>query len=383
MSPLLTPLTNGVASNTPAGSQVSLTAAAAHPGGAALFYLPDFGSAGAVTALVIISQLVALALTIAGSSHGQPFFIDLASNALVMLWMTLSSACILTAVRPILRQQSTAMASCFSFGLVMATIALLSETIFRVGEYYTVSRLLDSTGFFPALRWEFLARNLALGALITAGLLRYFYVAHQWRRNVEREAEARITALQARIRPHFLFNSMNTIAALTRTDPAAAESAVEDLADLFRASLGNPAEAISLEQELEVTRVYQRMEQQRLGTRLQVDWQMDNMPLHTRIPGLTIQPLLENAIYHGIEPRPEGGTVTVAGEHSNDMVTITVSNPLPVAAAPRSGGHRIALDNIRQRLELAYGSRARMEIDSATDCFRVLIGFPVSGLGHV
>ena len=127
-------------------------------------------------------------------------------------------------------------------------------------------------------------------------MLRYFYVTHQWRSNLESVAESRFAALQARIRPHFLFNSMNTIASLTRSDPAAAERAIEDLADLFRASLGNSNEPISLEQELEVTRVYQRMEEQRLGDRLKVDWQLDNVPMQTRVPGLTIQPLLENAI---------------------------------------------------------------------------------------
>jgi two-component system sensor histidine kinase AlgZ len=379
----LMPSTNGVVTNTLVGSRPALTAATAQPDSAALGYLPDFAAASTVTALVIISQLVALALTIAGSAAGQSFFLALASKALVMLWMTLSSACVLTAARPVLGRQSTAVATCFSIGLILATIALLSEGTYRIGDYYAQSRLLDTTSFFPALRLEFLARNLALGALITAGLLRYFYVTHQWRRNVEREAAARISALQARIRPHFLFNSMNTIAALTRTDPAAAESAVEDLADLFRASLSNPSAAISLEEELEVTRVYQRMEQQRLGARLKVAWDIDGIPLQTLVPGLTIQPLLENAIYHGIEPRPEGGTVTVSGSHTDDMVTITVSNPLPTAAAQRSGGQRIALDNIRERLELAYGSRARMEIDNATDVFRVLIGFPVTGLKRV
>ena len=99
---------------------------------------------------------------------------------------------------------------------------------------------------FPVNHWEFLARNLAIGALVSMAVLRYFYVTHQWVTNMQREAQSRVTALQARIRPHFLFNSMNTIAALTRTNPGAAEQAVEDLADLFRASLSNPGESITL-----------------------------------------------------------------------------------------------------------------------------------------
>ena len=210
-------------------------------------------------------------------------------------------------------------------------------------------------------------------------VLRYFYVIDQWRRNVRLEAESRYTALQARIRPHFLFNSMNTIAALTRRDPAAAEQAIEDLADLFRASLGKPGEPISMEQELEIARVYQRMEEQRLGDRLKVDWNMHDVPMDSRVPGLTIQPLLENAIYHGIEPLADGGLIRVEGAADDGMITISISNPLaPAHQRPAGHGHRLALDNIRQRLELVYGERARLEVESLADQFRVLIGFPAA-----
>jgi two-component system sensor histidine kinase AlgZ len=258
-------------------------------------------------------------------------------------------------------------------------MALLSEAVYWLGQNFPRVGNSMENWLFPADRWEFLSRNLAIGAMVSAAALRYFYVTHQWRTNTQREAQSRITALQARIRPHFLFNSMNTIAALTRIDPAAAEQAVEDLADLFRASLSNPGASISLEEELEIARVYQRMEEQRLGERLAVDWQLGDVPLATRVPGLTIQPLLENAIYHGIEPLAEGGTVTISGETGADMVTITVSNPLAPANKRRaSQGHQIALDNIRQRLELAYGERARLEVEQADDHFSVQVGFPVA-----
>lgn len=341
-------------------------------------YLPDFSSAGAVIALVLITELFALALTLARGVGTSGFFLELARCSLLMQWMTLTSAAVLTLLRPVLARQGTVAATAFSLGLVTACIAVVAELVYRFAEYFAVTRLVSMANLFPAAHWEFLLTNLLLGLLIAAAVLRYFYVTHQWRSNVEREAQSRISALQARIRPHFLFNSMNTIAALTRTDPDAAEKAVEDLADLFRASLSNPGESISLEQELEVARVYERMEAQRLGSRLRVDWQLGDVPLQARIPGLTIQPLLENAIYHGIEPRADGGTVTVTGAADGDMLTITVSNPLPESGTPRQSGNRIALDNIRQRLELAYGKRARMEVESAADRFRVLIGFPLN-----
>ena len=197
--------------------------------------------------------------------------------------------------------------------------------------------------------------------IVTALLLRYFFVTHQWQKHVRAEAHSRIQALQARIRPHFLFNSLNTIAALTRSDPKRAEEAVEDLADLFRATLRDSHSPLRLKEELELTRIYQRIEALRLGDRLAVTWDVGALPMRAFVPGLTVQPLLENAIYHGIEPLEHGGTVTVSGRVVGGEVEIVVSNPLrrtPRAGEQRSG-NRLALDNIRQRLELAYGGRGR------------------------
>ncbi|MGI9308005.1 MAG: sensor histidine kinase [Gammaproteobacteria bacterium] len=342
-------------------------------------YLPDFGAAKAVFALVLISQLVAVVLSLASDPLAENYFVELARISVLTLWMTLTAACLLTLARPVLARQSTVLASSYSLGLVLVSTALVSEAIYWLGNYYETTRLLAASPLFPQNHWEFLYRNLFIGMLLGVAVLRYFYVLHQWRCNVEREAESRITALQARIRPHFLFNSMNTIASLTRTDPVAAEQAVEDLADLFRASLSNPGESTSLEQELEVARVYQRMEEQRLGDRLAVDWQLDDVPLNTPVPGLTIQPLLENAIYHGIEPLTDGGVITITGSASKDKLTIEVSNPLaPEDQRPESRGHQIALENIRQRLELAYGERARMQIRQLADRFSVEIDFPLA-----
>ena len=348
------------------------------PGSADNCYLPDFSTTSSVVSLVFISALVAVILALASDTTLHGFFVHLANTSLLMLWMVLTSAAMITLVRPVLAQRTVVAATVFSVGLVLANIALLSELVFQFGRWLGPDAG-DLLWTFPANHWEFLARNLMIGVLVSVAVLRYFYVTHQWVTNMRREAESRVTALQARIRPHFLFNSMNTIAALTRTNPEAAEQAVEDLADLFRASLNNPGAAITLEQELEIARVYQRMEEQRLGERLRVDWHVDRLPLDARIPGLTIQPLLENAIYHGIEPLADGGVVSIVGEESNDMITIRVSNPLAAQQTTRSSsGHRLALDNIRQRLQLAYGERARFEIDKAADHFEVLVGFPLA-----
>ena len=210
----------------------------------------------------------------------------------------------------------------------------------------------------PDDHWTFLVRNVVITLVVTALALRYFYVTHEWRHNVELQATARVHALQARIRPHFLFNSMNTIAALTRTNPMRAEEAVQDLADLFRANLSEKRNQITIAEEIDVARTYQRIEQLRLGDRLRVVWKVDALPSGALVPGLTLQPLLENAIYHGVEPRADGGVVTVTGEMNKGMITDCRSQP---GAARESHGARRQSAGARQhpRASRSHVRRAR------------------------
>ena len=206
--------------------------------------------------------------------------------------------------------------------------------------------------------------------------MRYLYVSSEWRRSIVLEAQARISALQALIRPHFLFNSMNTIASLTRTDPKQAEEAVEDLSDLLRANLGSSKDRTSLKQELEIAAIYQRIEKLRLGDRLSVRWNVGELPMRALIPSLVIQPLLENAIYHGIELLPDGGEVTVSGTREDDYLTIEISNPVARDGSRKNDGNKMALSNIRQRFELAYGNRASVDVVTADDHYAVRLRFP-------
>ena len=328
-----------------------------------------------VLGVVLIAELVAIVLTLARRDAVESFWTDLATASLFLLWEGLLSAAVLCWARARLARYDAPRITFASFGLVLTVTLLLSEATYWLGRMALAS-LGTSTGFFPTQHASFVAGNLAIASIIGALLLRYFYVTHQWRMNVEMEARSRVAALQARIRPHFLFNSMNTIASLTRSNPELAEQAVEDLADLFRASLGEAGHQIEIRDELEMARVYQRIEQLRLGERLVVDWQVQELPDRALIPALTVQPLLENAIYHGIEPRPDGGTVTVTGGERGDMLYISVANPLPPRTAGRHEGNRMALANIRERLLLAYGERARLAIDATAESFQVTVMFP-------
>ena len=159
---------------------------------------------------------------------------------------------------------------------------------------------------------------MVITTVIVTSYLRYNYVRRSLQRREESELHARIQALQSRIRPHFLFNSMNIIASLIPVDPAAAETVVEDLSELFRASLQEEGSEVSIDDELALCRRYMRIEFLRLGKRLNINWQIEVVTDSVRIPLLTLQPLLENAVYHGIQPLPEGGTITVSIKYMRD-----------------------------------------------------------------
>jgi len=338
-------------------------------------YLPDFCTSRATLATVLIVELTALVLTLARESGTIDFWTDLARTSMFLLWIGLAGSALLCALRPQLARMTVAAGSAAVLALIGAVIAAVSVCAWLFGRTPLVIES-GGAGLFPAAPRMFLLRNVAIGLIVTGIALRYFYVAHEWRKSVELRAAARVHALQARIRPHFLFNSMNTIAALTRSNPPRAEAAVQDLADLFRATLADKGDTITLAEELEVARTYQRMEQLRLGARLQVVWKTDALPANALVPGLMIQPLLENAIYHGIEPRAEGGTVTISGEVSSDLVTIVVRNPLDPAPRPREG-NRLGLANIRERLSLLYGERALMKSGRFDAEYIVTLRFPL------
>ena len=337
--------------------------------------LPDFCAAQAVLAVVLIVTLTAVVLTVAHQGNGFNFWLDLARTSLFMLWTGMGSAAVLCVLRARLARMPLAAASALALASMLAVIALVSWGTLWLGS----SSLLGPRAtnlLLPESPWRFFATNLAIGAIVDALALRYFYVTSEWRRNVELQARARVRALQARIRPHFLFNSMNTIAALTRSDAKRAEQAVEDLADLFRANLNEKRSSITLKEELEVARIYQRIEQLRLGERLHVIWDVADLPMRAMVPGLLMQPLLENAIYHGIEPRPSGGIVTVSGALDGDVIGLTVRNPLPEAGEEAHSGNRIALDNIRERMELLYPGRSSVEASRIGDEYIVRLRFP-------
>ena len=338
------------------------------------FFLPDFCGARMVFAIVLFGELVALCLTLARAG-GAPFLTELARVSFFTQWLGLTAAALLCFARKALARLPVWLATLGVFAILILDTALLSAAVVWIGG------LLLPSGYgnlFARDLWPFMLRNSMICVIVAAMLLRYFFVSHQWRHQVRAEARSRIHALQARIRPHFLFNSMNTIASLTRSDPARAEEAVEDLADLFRATLRDSETLLSIKEELELTRIYQRIEMLRLGDRLKVTWDVADLPMRAFIPALTIQPLLENAIYHGIEPIDTGGCVRIHGHCDDDTITIRITNPVSAErAVSERSGNQLALENIRERLELAYGPRGQLSVEPLETEYRVTMRFPL------
>ena len=222
---------------------------------------------------------------------------------------------------------------------------------------------------------RFVRDNALIAALLGASMLRYFHVLGQWQLRLAAASQAQVAALQARIRPHFLFNSMNTVAALVRVDPAAAERTVEDLSELFRAALGeHGGRDGTLGDELTLVERYLGIEQLRLGERLRVRRELDGLPLDFPLPRLLLQPLVENAVRHGIQPRREGGDILIAGRDEGAQLVIEISNPLPERPAP--GGHGLGLDNVRQRVAYRYGARSRVDAGPVGERYLVRLALP-------
>ena len=336
------------------------------------FFLPDFCNVRMVFAVVLIAELLAIVLTLAPQNLSSNGWEELGVTSLFIQWVALISAGVLCVSRPWLMRLNDTMAATTSYLLLIVTTTLVSEIT-----YWTIRMLLvvsdSSIGWYSG----FLLRNLGISAIVSAIALRYFYVQHQWTQTMEAKSQARIQALQSRIRPHFLFNSLNTIASLTRTQPEIAEEATEDLADLFRGTLADSSYEVRLKDEWELAKRYLRIEGLRMGDRLEVRWDVDELPDNALIPQLTIQPLLENAIYHGLEHMREGGIISITGKLDKDLITITIVNPVPEYRQPAErASNKMAQENIRQRLSALYGMQGRLLASQTGTQYELTIKFP-------
>ncbi len=337
-------------------------------------FLPDFCHIKIVFAVIIIAELLAFVLTLATPSARGGDWSYLSLISIYILWIALTSTAMLCWLRPHLARLNDNTAGLLAFFLLLLITALFSELAFQVSQHFGEGALQINMSHA-----EFFSRNFAICAIASLLTLRYFYLQHQLKLNIEAENQYRLQALQARIRPHFLFNALNTIASLIRRQPERAEEAVEDLSDLFRHTLNNVDARLPFSTEVEIAQRYLDMEQLRLGERLKVEWNIDAIPQDAALPSLTLQPMLENAVCHGIEPISQGGVILVHGERKGDKLKLTITNPLAEAEQgtqrKRQGLH-IALDNTRQRLLAHFDEDGRLTTKQHNNQFEVTLRFP-------
>ncbi len=337
-------------------------------------FLPDFCSVRMLFIVVLLGELLAIVLTLTPAARDQDRIADLALYSLFIQWIVLSCTAALCLTGKHLNRLSDNWAASLSYLLTLVISLIITELAWWI--FHVRPALAGST---ISGHSDFLFRCMGISAIASALSLRYFYMQHQWRKNIESEANARIQALQSRIRPHFLFNCMNTIASLTRKDPALAEEAIEDLADLFHVSLKDAKRMSSLAEEISLCKRYLRIESHRFGDRLKTIWETDDLPEDVQLPTLTLQPILENAIYHGIEPLPEGGVIHIRGHKTPKEITITIDNPLPPGRnLDHHKGNQMAQENIRQRLSAYYGSKGRLitHHDNQSYVIKIVVPYP-------
>ncbi|PCI20114.1 MAG: signal transduction protein [Piscirickettsiaceae bacterium] len=336
-----------------------------------LHFLPDFCRTDVVLYITLITQLLAIVLALTTSYQSGGFWPALSFNSIFILWVAFCCAAVLCFFKQKISDWQPFAVSLFTFFIINLVTFFIT---------WLVSSLLPKYGYFPEFssgHFSIYLKNLTISSIIAIIVLRYLYIQHQWKKQTKAQAEARLDALQARIRPHFLFNSLNTIASLTREDPILAESLTENLAELFRANMNSSKRLLPFAQECELTQQYLNIEQSRLGDRLRIHWNVQAIPKDALIPPLSLQPLVENSVYHGIELSADGGILEISGSIRKNIITLIIRNPIPKNAQNNAReGNKVALENIRLRLQSCFPDQAKLLMSAADGHFQTQMMFP-------
>ena len=322
--------------------------------------LPDFCSAETLLRVLMVAVLLALAVTLLRGG-GQDLLSGLALHALFVFWVALSSLLILCAARRLLHRLP------LTGQIVVPPLVPIANTalVYWIAE--------ETLGADPALRLPV----IGVATILSLVAMHYLYLQTAWQRETVAVTQAREQAMRARLRPHFLYNSMNTIAGLCRSDPERAEQVTLDLSDLFRATFAT-GDRHSLREEFALVRAFLNIEQTRFGERLAVDWDCPDQPgLELQVPTLILLPLAENAIQHGIAPARGAGRVRVACCQERGTIRVTIHNSRDPGAS--STGTGTATEAVRLRLASAFGDRAGFATRMEDDHFEVTLRLPLQG----
>jgi len=342
-------------------------------------YLPDLCSVPVIGSLILIVELVVVVIVIApGQPSALPQWREFIAASFAAQWIALISAVLLCKLGPLMYGWPRAIGIAVSMCLPILVSIAGGYLLAQIDETMALGLIPKATSLT-----QFVLGIGLLTALTALVVLRYFYVHERWKRQVAAQARAQLDALHARIRPHFLFNTLNTAASLVDVEPRQAEQAILDLAELFRAALTPEGQDWPLDQELSLTRRYLEVEQLRLGSRLTVQVNCADGLGAIVVPQLCLQPLVENAIHHGIQKLPTGGLVSIDAVADAGNLTITVENPKPriVTSGTNQHGNHIALGNIRDRLKLRHGANARLLAEDLGDRYRAVLILPLDAPG--
>lgn len=324
--------------------------------------MPDFCQPSTLYLTIIASVLLAFLLSFVAPNWQLEFWYNLSLYALFILWTSLTSLGLLCLIKKQYQRLSLK-----RFSWVAISIILLVTLAYS---------LLVTTYLSEQISFWFLLRNLLLAALVSGIFFRYYFLRQDSLMRVRSEAEARVQALQSRIRPHFLFNSLNTLANLATTDPEKTEHLILDIADIFRASMQRSDILIPFHEEQSLCQQYLGLEKQRLGDKLQFQWLTETIDRNLLVPPLLLQPIIENAVYHGVQARPDGGLISIKGVSYQKHIQLEITNPLPPVSAELHKGNSLALKNIRQRLEVLYTNKASLNYHQADGKFYCMIKIP-------
>jgi two-component system sensor histidine kinase AlgZ len=330
-----------------------------------LYALPNFRNLGVTLRILLLGNALALVAAVLLASSWSDVVRQMMAMTTLLTPIMLASLLLLSLGQPWLNRLGYWHGVLLIDALV-GTLTLI--TYYSGGEFYRPA--LFDEGYFHTLR------GVLVSMVISSLLLFYFRLRAQILSHALEEA--RLQVLRARIRPHFLYNTINAVLGIVRTQPKQAETALEDMADLFRMAMSDEQDMVPLRREIQLCRQYLALEQMRMGDRLRVDWQIQPMPEDVLIPVLLLQPLLENAVYHGIEPLIAGGCINVSLRRNGGNLQIVVENPCPVRNDARTHrGNKIALQNIRERLALLFDAEASYQVSNGNEYYRVEITLPL------
>lgn len=337
-------------------------------------FLPNFCSGPIVLNVILVAQFLAVAITVIMPPLTQRVFLDLFLVSLFVQWIALASISVLCVAGPFLNSLSERRA------LIMAYLLLLCVT-WLVGEcaLWLLSRFEIISSVRPTWYAYFHVQNLTVSAIVNVLVLRYLMARHQLQSETRKVERARAEILRQKIRPHFLFNSMNIIASLTRRAPAKAETAIEDMSDLFRVMVDDTDDLSPVHNEISIARKYLKLERLRLDRRLKVGWKTQGLPRTARTPALTLQLLLEHVVHNVVEQMEDIGEVNVTVRFNDrSELVIEVTAPFP---DDESAGRvdTAGLDNIRLRLSDHYGDRADMKVETGGGRISIRISHPAFG----